>query len=81
MTIRMFLWAILGFAVAGLAFWMIMSTTTALPQPFSLLILASIWRFSRRHLLDAVCCDPARETPIAIRVARFYPVLLGGILL
>lgn len=46
MTIRMFLWAILGFAVAGSAFWMISSTTTALPQPLSLLILAFVFGVS-----------------------------------
>ena len=43
---RMFLWSILGFAVAGLAFWIVTSTATIPPLPLPLLMLAFVFGVS-----------------------------------
>jgi hypothetical protein len=38
--VKMFLWAILGTALAGVAFWLVTSTATIPPHPLPLLVLA-----------------------------------------
>lgn len=43
---KMFLWAIVGLAVAGLAFWLISSTATVPPHPALILVLALIFGIS-----------------------------------
>lgn len=40
---KMFVWAILGFAMAGLAFWIVSSTETIPPHPLPLAVLAFIF--------------------------------------
>ena len=40
---KMFLWAILGLAVAGLAFWIVTSIETVPPRPIPLLVLALVF--------------------------------------
>jgi len=43
---KMVLWAISGFAVAGVAFWFVISTATMPPHPLALLMLALIFGVS-----------------------------------
>jgi hypothetical protein len=43
---KMSLWAIFGFAVAGLAFWIVTSTETVPPRILPLLVLALIFGVS-----------------------------------
>jgi hypothetical protein len=42
----MFLWVILGVAVAGLAFWIVTSSATIPPRPLPLLMLALVFGVS-----------------------------------
>jgi hypothetical protein len=44
--IKMFLWATFGFAVAGVAFWIVTSTETVPPRPLPLLVLALVFGVS-----------------------------------
>lgn len=43
---KMFLWAIVGLAVAGFAFWFVTSSATVPPHPLPILVLALIFGVS-----------------------------------